>query len=684
MAKIENVLQQDLKDCGACSLLCIIKYYGGYVSLEKIREDTNTTNFGTTAFHLINAAKNYGFEAIGMKADSIDDENIYLPAIAHVVLKNGLNHFVVVYKITKKYIWIMDPARGKIKVSKKEFCEAWDNIILIFTPVTKIPFYENNINILTLLLELITKNKKQFFQICWMNIFITFITIFSSFYFQVALMKIQSSILKNIILFFLGLMILKVLFVHLKNYNLIYLNKNIDVTIFSEFLAHILSLPLNFIQNRSTGEIVSRINELNEIKNLIGEIFTTIILNSILIIGSSLVLFWISNKLFLMLLLMIIFLISYNLIINIFLKRKIKENIETSTDFNTGLIETIEMNTSIKNLGLTGNFLNRIENKLILMLKSNLKLNIMIENLECVKNVIYEIGTFLITSAGIYLVSINKLDLLSLITFNSVLLYLINPIKELLDLLPRIDYLKASFNKLKDFINIPREDLNTGLDQIENNSILIENLTFSYNHFNNILEDLNLKINSQEKVLLMGPSGTGKSTICKLISYQENNYRGIIRIGSTSEQDYSLNSIRNNITYVSQNEKIFSGTILENIICDRNIDEIEFLKVAKICELENIISKKKNRYQTYINASINNLSGGEKQRIILARALLKNCKILILDEALSEVNIEMEKTIIKNVKKYFSDKTLIYVSHKDVSSEFDKIFELGGENVSSI
>lgn len=411
------------------------------------------------------------------------------------------------------------------------------------------------------------------------------------------------------------------------------------------------------------------------------DFFTNILLNSILILGSIITLYFLSNSLLYLLIVIIAIYILISLILNKRICKKINENIETTTEFNSVLVETIEMNTSIKNLNLTETFLKKIEDKLILMLKSNFKAEETLNKIEGLKNTIYELGIFLVMTFGMYLVYKEKISILHLITFNSILYHLMNPVKEIIGLMPRIDFLIGSINKLKEFINIPREEKSKGLKTIENAEIIVENLTYSYNQYDNILENINFTIKNQEKVLLKGKSGSGKSTLCRLICKDDSNYKGIIKLNNTSEKDYSLEAIKKHITYVGQNERLFSGTILENIYCNREIEEKDFLNIARICKLEEIVEKRPNRYQTFINASINNLSGGEKQRITLARALLKKSKVIILDEALSEVNIELEKEIIKNIKKHFQTTTIIYVSHKNVQSEFKKIIDVGVNNV---
>lgn len=682
MAKIEVIKQRDLKDCGACALLCIIKYYNGYVPIEKIREDTLTNINGTTAYHIIRAANLYGFESIGVKVDNIHDKNIYLPAIAHVNLKNGLTHFVVIYKINKDYIWIMDPAKGKVKITIDEFNTIWDNIIILLTPKSEeIISYQKETTIMSIITNLLSQNRLIFITILIVNIIFITLSIIGNFYFQIAINSIENgtdtNFLKFIIILFSLLTVFKVITNYLKNYYLNYLNKNLDVSVFTAILSHIFHLPLKFIQNRTTGEITTRIGELNEVKNLISEIFTNVLLNSILIIGAVVVLYLINAKLFLILCLIVSIYMISGFLVNKIIYSKLKENIEVATEFNSELVENIEMNTSIKNLNLIDEFLWKLENKLILMLRSNFNLQKFLNRIDFFKNFIYEIGLFLITTFGIYLIYKKDLALINFVTFNSIILYLFEPIKEIIDLIPKYNYLRVTFNKLSEFINIKVEESGGNLEKIEEADIVVKDLSYSYNKLTNIISNINFNISSGEKVLIYGPSGSGKSSICKLLFRFLEGYNGNINLNQTSELDYSLNTIRSNILYVGQNENLFTGTIRDNIICFREVTESEFLQVIKICKIDEIVNKRPNRYNSVINASLNNLSGGEKQRIILARGLLKKAKILILDEALSEVNITMEKEILDNIFETYTSKTLIYVSHKNVFDKFKKIIRIG-------
>ena len=242
-------------------------------------------------------------------------------------------------------------------------------------------------------------------------------------------------------------------------------------------------------------------------------------------------------------------------------------------------------------------------------------------------------------------------------------------------LITKFNYLKASFNKLSEFINIECDDYEKGINSLNNYSIEFINVSFKYN-FTNILTNVSFKIDDGDKVFLKGPSGSGKSTICNMLAYPKDVIGGTIKIGGINRADYSLGTTLKTILYVGQNEKLITGTIRDNILSFRSVSDEDFEKVVRICKLESIVEKRPNRYDSIINAMQNNLSGGELQRIILARALLKQAKILILDEALSEVNFDLELDIIEDIKKYYPNNTLIYVSHKDVSCKFTKILDM--------
>lgn len=675
------IRQRDFKDCGVCSLASIIEYYGGYVSLEKLRLDTKATNEGTTALNIIEASKKYGFDAMGIKVANLTNENVSLPAIAHMQGKNGLNHYVVIYKITNDKVILMDPAKGKVVKSKDDFYEEWSHILLIFHPQRKITVFQKENTLIGIFLKIIMQEQKLFILIIISSIFLIVFTIIGSYYFQVMIDAINLNYpliyLKIFVVVFGLLVILKLVFGYLRRYFENYLNKNIDCLLNSNFLNHIFNLPLEVITSRTSGEIITRVSELANIKNLFTEIFITCLLDFALMLTSLPLLYSISNKLFLALFLSLLLYLVVGIITSKIIYQKAYQNIELEAEFNNVLLENVQMLSSIKNLNVTDNRLSKLETSLSALLYDNFKLGKFWTNENFGKNAIYELGFFIINTWGFYLIFKGKLEITALVTFNTLLGLFLDPIKNCIDSLPKYNFVKATFSKINDFLSLNKETLGQK-EKLSNNKIIIKNLSFSYDSLKSTFNHFNLFIKPGEFVSLKGRSGSGKSTLCKILDKYITNYKGEIIIGNRNIKDLSIATIRENITYVGQNEALISGSIKENILLDREIDSKRFTQICNICGIEQIVFKKALRYETSINNDSTNISGGEAQRIILARAILNDFEILILDEALSEVDYQTERKIIKNLKHYFPSKTIIYITHKNHDQLFDRVIDLGG------
>ncbi len=686
MNKNVIVIQHDLRDCGPACLQSVIKHYGGYVPIEKIRIDANTTIEGTTAYNLIKTAKKYGFDAYGARIENKELNNsLIVPFIAQVHI-NNLSHFVVVYEIKKDKVILMDPSCGKKIMKIEEFKSIWTNFIINFYPQNKILKYDNKNTLFTLIKIIIHKNKNSFKKIIITSIFLTIVSILCNLYFKAVIDSISAgydiSKIKYIIFVFLIFNISKILFMYYKEYYENYLNKNIDVTLIMDFIKHIFYLPLNMVKSRKVGEITTRVTELYNIKALFSEIFVSIFLNSILTFISMIILYRINKQLFLILFLVVIIYSIIGIIINKYLYRRIVNNIEYETDFNSQLIENVNVLDSIKNLNIIDDSLFKIEIKLVKFLKDNFDLNKIMNIQNILKNSILELGIFTLNTVGFYLIIKNELTVINLITFNSLLLYFFEPIKSCVEIIPKYNYLKATIDKINEFICLKEEDLKE-TNEFINGDIVFNNIDYSYNDFNYILKNKNMLIEKNKHVCLWGKSGSGKSTLCKLLYRLMDMNKGNILIGKVSIQEYTLNTIRDNITYVSQNEKLIDDTIMNNIVLNREISVEKISEICKICRIEEIIKNKRLGMYSCLDSDSTNISGGERQRIILARALLKNSSIIILDEALSEVDYNLESKIIKDIRDYFHDKTILYVTHKDHRNLFDKVinFEVLNERV---
>lgn len=677
------VRQRDFKDCGVCALSSIIQHYGGYVSLERIRLDVKASSDGTNAFSLIEASKKYGFDSVGLKVKSLDDKKVKLPAIAHMNLKNGFQHFVVVYKFTKNKVVLMNPAKGRVVMSRDEFNREWSKTILIMYPRMKIISFNKENSLLSMFLKVLLSEKRLLFYIIVASIFMMIFTIASSYYFQVMIDGITSNYyvayLRLFAVIFGVIVLLKLLFMYFRNYLENHLNKNIDCVLNASFLEHTFNLPLEIILSRTSGEIITRVNELGNIKSLFTEIFISCILDFLLMFASVPLLISISKDLFLALFLCLILYLFIGLISSKIVFKKAYHNIELEANFNNDLLENINMINSIKNLNVTSSRLKKIEESLSKFLYDTFLLSSFLNKEKTLKNWISEIGFFAINTWGFYLIFQGRLEITALVTFNTLLGFFLDPIKNCIDSIPKYNYLRATYAKINDFLSNEQEKMGKAI-YLKDNSIKMENITYSYNDINNILNNFNLQIKGGEFVVFKGQSGCGKSTLCKMLDKYITNYKGDILIGSINIKDLSIATIRKNILYVNQNENIITDTIRNNILLDRNIPEKIFFKICKLCAVDEIVKRKPLRYNTIIGNEIGNISGGELQRIILARALLNNFQILILDEALSEVDYKMEEKIMINIRNYFKDKTIICITHKNHDKLFDRVINVGGYN----
>lgn len=672
------VRQQDEKDCGVCSLLSIIRYYKGNVPLEQLRLDARTNNEGTTALNLVLASQKYGFDAVGMKVENVNDIK-RLPAIAHLNLKKGYSHYVVIEKVTKDKIILMDPAKGKVVKFLWEFQKEWSGVVLIFYPKQKIMVLKNDVTLFTIFKKVFISEKNLIKIIVLVSFLLTIFTIALGYYFQMFnslyLNKYPINYLKVLVLVFAIFTCFKLFLTYYRSYLENHLNKNIDCLITSDFLKHLFNLPLNVITSRKSGEILSRVNELTSIKGLITEIFITYTLDFLIVVITTFLLIRISSKLFLILFLTTIFYLFVGIITKKSIFEKAYQNISIESEFNNTVLENIKMINSIKNLDAVDGTLNKIERKLTHYLYDTYKVNTILNKINIFKVSCYEIGFFLINTFGFYFVYKGIINMIDLITFNALLNLYFEPLKNIVDSIPKYSFMKASITKINDFLGVRAEILGEEAST-DGYDISINNLNYSYNKYQNVLKSVNLNIKEGEFVLLQGASGSGKSTLCSILNKYITDYTGDILFGTMNYKDLSIKTIRDNIVYVGQNENIFTGSIKENITFGNKVSDLNFDKICKICKVDDVANKKTFRYESLIGSDEGNISGGEKQRIILARAVLKDFNVLILDEALSEVDIKLELEILKSIRENYKDKTIIYISHKKYSNIFDKVINM--------
>ncbi|MCI5701678.1 MAG: cysteine peptidase family C39 domain-containing protein [Erysipelotrichaceae bacterium] len=667
MKKISYVRQIAERDCGISCLSSIIKYYGGYVKREYLREITNTTREGVSLYSLKEGCTKLGIEAKAIQSD-IKPLGKEVPFIAHI-LKDNLGHFVVISKITNKYITIMDPSCGIKKIDILKWNEITTNIYLLLKPVNKILKQENDKKITNILFPLLKQYKVIIIFLLLLSLIYTLSNILISYQFQffLELLNIKNlEAIKLIFIFLISIICLKEIANLFRSNFLNYFNHLIDKTLLRDAYTHIIKLPYLYFKNHTKGDLITRIQDIFQIREVISKLLIACIMDFILIIFIYLVLLKISLKLslivFITTLLYLVIIYFYNKVII----KKLKNLKEEEIKVNNHLIETITSYDTIKSMQIEDNLLNKLLVKYSFFQDNSFNLYKSLNKETFFKNLIYGLGLLIIIYLGIKEVYYNNLSLNNLLVFNSLLIYFFDPLQDISSLQITLQEARLSFLRIQELFNVKEETLDTtnSINTYFKGNIKINNLIYSYNNIDNTLKCDKLEILAGEKVLLYGPTGSGKSTLMKLLVRYFSGYQGLIEIDDRNIQLLNLLDIRRKITYVSQDEILYTDTIYNNIVLDNKISYSEYLDILKITGVDLIINRSLLKNDMLIENNGSNLSGGEKQRILLARALVKKSDIYIFDESLSAIDIKNERLILKNIFKRLKNKTIIVISHR--------------------
>lgn len=684
MQKFKCISQNDETDCGPACLAAIFRKYGLKVSIAKIRDIAGTDRHGTSAYGLVKVIEHYGFQQKVVEADKTAlTSKLPLPAIAHVVIDDSLLHYVTITKIKGDTVVVSDPAKGIVKYKKEDFIKIWTNILILIAPTKKSQKGNKKQSTLISFFRLLISQKWLLLKIFILSMILTSIGIITSFYYQVLMDNIVPSssleMLNYVSVATLGLFLVQIGLNFLRGFLIVKLEQNIDIPIMLGYYNHALVLPMKFYSMRNTGEIISRFNDASSIRDIVSEASLTIMMDTIMAVVGAVVLFNSNRLLFLI---SVVMLILYGIIVFVYNKpikiinRKIMEmNSKVTSQF----VETINGIETIKSFNREKNEKEKTDKLYRKFLKKVFDGGILSLSQQTVTMFVAVVGELVILWVGATYVIKGELTIGELITFNALLGYFIEPIKNLINLQPSIQTAVVAADRLGEILDIAPE-YNDEQEKTDNkikfDKISISNLDFRYGTRDLALKNLNLEILCGEKIAFVGESGSGKTTLAKLLIRLYEQENGSIKFDSCDIREFSINQIRNNVSYISQNTFLFSGTIKENLLFgnfDANDNDIS--RVCKMCELEEYINSLPLKYNTRIEENGKNLSGGQKQRLAIARGLLKNPKILIMDEATSNLDYITEKTIENTINEFSANITTIIIAHRlSAIKDCNKIF----------
>ena len=680
-ANFPALQQLEQVDCGPTCLQIISKFYGVNFSIEYLRSICDTNKVGSNLLSLFEAAKVLHYIPSGVKINFENIENDMLPCIAHW----NQNHFVVIYKIEENKIFISDPAIGLLTYTVSEFLNNWstnNNLGILLLLETTDAFYTQNeytkknikLESKKLLKNIFVKHKKQF----TLSTIALLVGALLQFAFPIITQQlVDKSVLEKNMQIFWILLFAQIAFYTGKlvteifnTFILLKIGNVINLDLISSFFDKLFKLPIQYFSVKRSGDIMQRINDHNRVQHFITNSLITIAITLTTVLIFSIILFCYNPLVFLIFL---SFTIVYIFWFQRFSKQRVIYDYKNFSKLGERQDKNIEIIKGMTELKLH-NAGTKKKNEWRSLQNDIFKINydsLLLHQYQFTgATIINELKNILLTFLTAYFVMNGTLSLGEMLAVAFIVGQLNMPIHQLLIFLQQYQDATLSFLRIQEvhqFVNEDDYDLSNNTSIIPN-VISITNLSFCYGKFNvnkPTLLNVSFEIQPQTITAIVGASGCGKSTLFKLLLKFYKPNIGTIKIGNIPLNEISNQQWRNSVSVVLQEAYIFNDTISNNIcIADEVIDLVKLNKVIKNVELENTILKFPLGLNTKIGENGIQLSGGEKQRIVLARALYSEKPYLFLDEATSSLDAISESNIMNNIRTVYKHITIVIIAHR--------------------
>lgn len=668
-----KVKQRDITDCGAACLASVAAKYKLNLPVARIRQMAGTDKRGTSMLGIIEAATKMGLTAKGVKGPFESLSKIALPAIAHIVVKNVLHHYVVIYKVTPTYIEIMDPSEGRIhKKSHEEFKGEWTGVLILLAPNDN--FKQGNQKIATRIRfwYLIKPHKAVLIQSFVGAVLYTVLGLSTALFVQ----KIVDFVLpdgnRNLLnlmgVIMISVLGLKTIISAFKTIFTLKTGQAIDAHLILGYYKHLTRLPQAFFDNMRVGEIISRVNDAVKIRAFINDVSLNFLVNIFIVVFSFVLMFTWYWKLATIMLLVIPFYCLIYYVTNKLNKKVQRTQMEEGAELESQLVESINAMGTIKRFGLENHANLRTEVRFVKLLKSIYKSGL--NSLFSVTSSEFVSQLFTIVllwvGAGFVLdVAITPGELLS---FYALIGYFTGPASTLISMNKTIQDAAIAADRLFEIMDLQQEENDRKIALTKENigDIVFDKVGFRYGTRVTVFDELDLRMPIGKLTAIVGESGSGKSTLLSLLQNIYPLTKGNIYIGEHALKYISNESLRSIISVVPQQVDLFSGNIIENIaVGDYEPDLQRIIQLCKQLGILPFIESLPNGFNTHLGENGANLSGGQRQRIAIARALYKQPEILILDEATSSLDPAAEQYVRQAISYLREEaKTVILITHR--------------------
>lgn len=671
-SKVIKFKQRDVTDCGAASLASVAAFYGYKLPLSRIRQYASTDRSGTSVLGLTEAAQKLGFIAKGVKGGFDSLYKIPKPAIAHVIVNEVVHHFVVMQAIDTRWVTVMDPAHGEIRrLSHEEFKAQWTGVLVLLVPADTFKRRDETTSPLAHFARLLAPHWAVMVQALVGALVTTVLGLSTAIYVQKIVDHVITAGNRNLLnlmsVAMLLILMAKILIDLLRNRLMLQTGQKIDVYLILGYYNHILSLPQKFFDGMRMGEIVSRMNDAVKIRSFLNDVLINMFVNALMMLFSFGLMFIYSWKIALVVAISIpLYLLLYWTIDRLNRKRR-RAIMENAADLEAQLVESLGAVATIKTSGMESFANLKMETRFIKTLHSVYSSGLVSICGDSASTFLSNLFTIVLMWFGTTLAldqTVTPGELLSCFTLFG---YVTRPVTSLIQANQIVQDAFIAANRLFEIFDLePASDGRIDATKSDLGDIRLENVTFRHGAQPELFQDLSVTFRKGEMTAVVGESGSGKSTLAGLLQNVYPLGSGRIRIGPHALQDLSTESLRKIVAAVPQSVDVFSGSVIENIALGEF--EPDFEKILQICDqigLLQSIERWPGGFHAYLGESGVRLSGGEKQRLALARALYRDPEILLLDEATSSLDSVAEASVLRVVEELRrADKTVVVIAHR--------------------
>ncbi len=670
VAKVPVVMQLEALECGAASLAMVMAYYGKWVPLEQVRLDCGVSRDGSKAKNIYLAAEHYGFE---VKAFRMDPESLKEQGTFPCIIHWNMNHFVVLNGFKGKHVYINDPARGTVKVSWDEFDKAFTGVVL--TPVPSKDFVPGGKRKSTL--EFASKRLAGAGAAIVFVMLTTAISylfgiansVTSRIYIDRLLTGLNKDWLYPFILIMIALALIELTVSWAQTIYSLRINGKMSVIGNTTYMWKVLHLPMEFFSQRLAGDIQSRASMNASIAGTLVNTFAPLMLNTAMMIFYLVLMIKQSP---------LLTLIGFaTLIVNIVMARIISNRrinitrvqLRDASKLSSTTASGIQMIETIKASGAESGFFQKWAGYQASVNAQEVKAAKDQSFLGVIPTFLSTVANYAVLITGVYLTMNGTFTLGSVLMFQGFLGAFMSPAMTLISAGQSIQEMRTQMERVEDVMEYPDDPAITvdptitKLEKLRGN-IEINNLTFGYSRLEKpVIENFSMKLKTGDRVAIVGSSGSGKSTMSKLISGLYQPWSGEIFFDGHKREEYPREVITGSIAVVDQDIILFEDTIANNIkMWDTSIQDFEMILAARDASLHDDIIKMPGGYQHKLVSGGKNLSGGQRQRMEIARVLAQDPSIIILDEATSALDAKTEYDVINSIHE--RGITCIVIAHR--------------------